>query len=125
MNPCFGASTVLKQTLRNLFRNYGPVLDVVAHRNLRMRGQAFVAMASPEAAAKAVKEAQRFPLYGKAMVCCAPQLQIISGTSAHYMLGPTQNLGFAKTRADAIVKRKTPSELDAHLEERKSRKSEH
>lgn len=64
----------MKQTLRNLFRNYGPVLDVVAARSVRMRGQAFVAMATPEAAARAVKEAQRFPLYGKAMVTCLPTL---------------------------------------------------
>ena len=60
---------VLKQTLRNLFRNFGPVLDVVAHANVRMRGQAFVAMDTKESAAKAIKDAQKFPLYGKAMVC--------------------------------------------------------
>ena len=61
-------ATVLKQTLRNLFKNFGTVLDVVAHRNVRMRGQAFVAMDNVDAAAKAVAETQRFPLYGKPLV---------------------------------------------------------
>lgn len=88
-----------------------------------MRGQAFVAMATPEAAAKAVKEAQRFPLYGKAMVCYRLMIAQV-GSAADCSGTPQQNLGFAKTRADAIVKRKTPDELDAHLEERKSKKSQ-
>jgi hypothetical protein len=33
-----------------------------------MRGQAFVTLDTKEAAAKAVKEVQQFPLYGKPMV---------------------------------------------------------
>ena len=58
---------VMKQTLTNLFRNYGEVLDVVAHRNIRMRGQAFVSFPDPEIAKKAQKEVNRFPLYSKAL----------------------------------------------------------
>ncbi|TFY55033.1 hypothetical protein EVJ58_g8502, partial [Rhodofomes roseus] len=47
---------VLKASLRSLFKAYGEVLDVVAHSNLRMRGQAFVAFESAEIAKKALKE---------------------------------------------------------------------
>jgi RNA recognition motif. (a.k.a. RRM, RBD, or RNP domain) len=61
--------SVLKASLRGLFKVYGEVLDVVAHGNLRMRGQAFVSFASTESAAKAMKDIQRFPLYSKPMVC--------------------------------------------------------
>ncbi|KAF8870692.1 RNA binding protein [Gymnopilus junonius] len=50
---------VMKASLRGLFKVYGEVLDVVAHSNLRMRGQAFVSFASVEI--------QRFPLYSKPM----------------------------------------------------------
>jgi U2 small nuclear ribonucleoprotein B'' len=57
----------MKQTLRALFKNYGEVLDVVAHRNLRMRGQAFVSFPNVEVAKKAQKEVKGFPLYGKPM----------------------------------------------------------
>ena len=60
---------VLKASLRGLFKSYGEVLDVVAHSNLRMRGQAFVSFESPEMAKKALKEVRGFPLYSKPMVC--------------------------------------------------------
>lgn len=60
--------TVMKQSLKVLFKEYGAVLDVTAHSNIRMRGQAFVTLNSKQAAAKAVKEVKGFPLYGKPMV---------------------------------------------------------
>jgi U2 small nuclear ribonucleoprotein B'' len=59
---------VLKASLQGLFKAYGEVLDVVAHNNLRMRGQAFVSFPSAEIAKKAMKDVQRFPLYSKPMV---------------------------------------------------------
>lgn len=61
-------TTVLKASLRGLFKSYGEVLDVVAHKNLRMRGQAFVSFASVDIAKKAAKEVGGFPLYSKPMV---------------------------------------------------------
>jgi len=72
---------VLKASLRGLFKSYGEVLDVVAHSNLRMRGQAFVSFADPQIAQKAMKEVKGFPLYSKPM-----------------------QISFARTRSDAVVK---------------------
>jgi U2 small nuclear ribonucleoprotein B'' len=74
--PCPEASTSscslsgidMKATLDNLFRHYGKVTDVVAHHNLRMRGQAFVSFLDAEIAKKAMQEVKGFPLYGKSMV---------------------------------------------------------
>lgn len=63
--------TVLQATLRGLFKSYGDVLDVVAHGNMRMRGQAFVSFDSVDSARKAMKDVQRFPLYSKPMVRCS------------------------------------------------------
>ncbi|OAV92150.1 hypothetical protein PTTG_03690 [Puccinia triticina 1-1 BBBD Race 1] len=85
----------LKQTLKNLLKNFGPVLDVVAHRSVRMRGQAFVAFADREVAAKAVKEVKGFPLYGKPI-----------------------EIAFARSPADCVVKRKTPDDFETHKAER-------
>ncbi|KAA1085515.1 hypothetical protein PGT21_009763 [Puccinia graminis f. sp. tritici] len=85
----------LKQTLKNLLKNFGPVLDVVAHRSVRMRGQAFVAFPDREMAAKAVKEVKGFPLYGKPI-----------------------EIAFARSPADCVVKRKTPDDFEAHKAER-------
>jgi U2 small nuclear ribonucleoprotein B'' len=62
------AFSVLKASLRGLFKSYGEVLDVVAHNNLRMRGQAFVSFESADVAKKALKEVKGFPLYSKPMV---------------------------------------------------------
>ncbi|KAH9942922.1 RNA-binding domain-containing protein [Amylocystis lapponica] len=82
---------VLKASLRGLFKAYGEVLDVVAHNNLRMRGQAFVSFASPEVAQKALKEVRGFPLYAKPM-----------------------QISFARTRSDAVVKKLDADGFDTH-----------
>ncbi|KAH8120035.1 RNA-binding domain-containing protein [Phellopilus nigrolimitatus] len=82
---------VMKQTLRALFKNYGDVLDVVAHSNLRMRGQAFVSFATADNAKKAQREVNRFPLYSKPM-----------------------QISFAKTRSDAVVKKLDNDRFDQH-----------
>jgi len=90
---------VMKATLRALFKSYGAVLDVIAHRNLRMRGQAFVSFESKDIASKAMKEVNRFPLYAKPM-----------------------QITFAKTRSDAVVKKLDENSLEEHLKDRKERK---
>ncbi|PSS31015.1 hypothetical protein PHLCEN_2v2461 [Hermanssonia centrifuga] len=89
---------VLKASLRGLFKSYGEVLDVVAHSNLRMRGQAFVSFESPEIAKKALKEVRGFPLYSKPM-----------------------QISFARSRSDAVVKKIDGTNFDTH----KARRLEH
>jgi U2 small nuclear ribonucleoprotein B'' len=89
----------MKATLNNLFRHYGKVLDVVAHRNVRMRGQAFVSFANPEVARKAMKEVNKFPLYGEPM-----------------------QISFARTRSEAVVKALSPAEFEAFHIDRVKRK---
>ncbi|KAF8933554.1 hypothetical protein BGZ47_010819 [Haplosporangium gracile] len=59
---------VLKKSLKALFGQYGQVLEIVAHSNIRMRGQAFVVFEDQESAVKALAEVQSFPLYGKPMM---------------------------------------------------------
>ncbi|KAG1840299.1 hypothetical protein DFJ58DRAFT_810870 [Suillus subalutaceus] len=90
---------VLKASLKGLFKSYGEVLDVVAHSNLRMRGQAFVSFASPEIAQKAMKEVRGFPLYSKPM-----------------------QITFARTRSDAVVKRLDAANLEQHTSKRAEQK---
>jgi U2 small nuclear ribonucleoprotein B'' len=72
--PISFGTTVLKASLRGLFKSYGEVLDVVAHKNLRMRGQAFVSFESTDIAKKAAKEVRGFPLYSKPMVRSSREL---------------------------------------------------
>ncbi|KAI8070370.1 hypothetical protein BC940DRAFT_235858 [Gongronella butleri] len=58
----------LKDTLRDLFKPFGTIQDIVAHRNIRMRGQAFIAYKDIEMAEKAIKEMQHYVVYNKPMV---------------------------------------------------------
>ncbi|KAG8737416.1 hypothetical protein FRC10_008195 [Ceratobasidium sp. 414] len=89
----------MKSTLRSLFKGYGKILDVVAHGNLRMRGQAFVSFESKEIAAKALKEVKNFPLYAKPM-----------------------QISFAKSRSDAVVKTLDQEHFEQHHAARVAKK---
>ncbi|KAI1382439.1 RNA-binding domain-containing protein [Hypoxylon crocopeplum] len=53
----------LKESLRTLFSEYGNVVDIVAKRNVKAKGQAFVVFDRPEAALQAVEELQGFELF--------------------------------------------------------------
>lgn len=73
------------------------MLDVVAHQNIRMRGQAFVAFPDEESAEKAIKELQHFVLYDKPMV-----------------------LQFARNKSD--VHAKTDGDFEEHRKKRLAKK---
>ncbi|KIY66730.1 RNA-binding domain-containing protein [Cylindrobasidium torrendii FP15055 ss-10] len=88
---------VIKTSLLGLFKPYG-VIDVVAHKNLRMRGQAFVSFENTEQAEKAMGDVRGFPLYSKSM-----------------------QISFARTRADAVVKKLDSDQFEAH----KTRRTDH
>lgn len=87
----------MKNSLRTLFKQYGDVLDVVAHQNIRMRGQAFVAYPDEESATKAIKELQHFMLYDKPMV-----------------------VQYARNKSD--VHAKTDGDFEAHKKQRLAKK---
>jgi len=111
---------VMKATLRGLFKSYGEVLDVTAHHNLRMRGQAFVSFASIEQAKKAMKDIQRFPLYSKPMVRGRRRLLVFDYLELMVFF---QQISFAKTRSDAVVKRLDDGYFEEHKRRREDRKS--
>jgi U2 small nuclear ribonucleoprotein B'' len=91
------------------------VVDVVAHNNLRMRGQAFVSFENADVAKKALKEVKGFPLYSK------PMVRIFFCIFLSFGDVRVQQISFAKTRSDAVVKR-----LDAeHYEEHRQRRLQH
>lgn len=83
----------LTETLRLIFEDYGTVLDVVARKNLKARGQAFIVFESVAEAQEAIDELQGFDVLGKEM-----------------------KLDFARSRSDATVKQE---DGDKGLEEHK------
>jgi RNA recognition motif-containing protein len=90
----------MKEALTEIFSEYGNVIDLVAKKNLKAKGQAFVVFDDVAAAGRAIEEVQGFELFEKAMV-----------------------LDYAKTRSDATVMREGgKEELEVHKRRRLAEK---
>ncbi|XP_038570851.1 U2 small nuclear ribonucleoprotein B'' [Micropterus salmoides] len=57
----------LKRALYALFSQFGQVVDIVAMKTMKMRGQAFVVFKELTAATNALRQLQGFPFYNKPM----------------------------------------------------------
>ncbi|XP_071510396.1 U1 small nuclear ribonucleoprotein A-like [Diadema setosum] len=71
----------LKKSLYAIFSQFGQIMDIVALKTLKMRGQAFVIFRDITSATNALRSMQGFPFYDKPM-----------------------RIQFAKTKSDAIAK---------------------
>lgn len=92
----------LKRSLYALFSQYGRILDVVALKTPKLRGQAWIAFSEVTAASNAVRQMQNFPFYDKPM-----------------------RIQFAKTKSDCIAKAEgsfVPREKKKKQEEKAERK---
>ncbi|KAM0279816.1 hypothetical protein ACHAQH_004367 [Verticillium albo-atrum] len=86
---------VLKESLLQIFSEYGSVLEIIAKTNLKSKGQAFVVFDNAESAQTAIDEIQGFELFDKPM-----------------------QVALAKTRSDATV-RTQGSEDDFEMHKRR------
>ena len=59
---------MLKYDLHRIFSRYGVIESIVAKRNIKMRGQAFIIFSDTYSSKKALDALQGKPLYGKPMV---------------------------------------------------------
>ncbi|KAI9679255.1 MAG: hypothetical protein M1817_005274 [Caeruleum heppii] len=90
----------LKEALTEIFAEYGTIIDLVAKRNIKARGQAFVVFEDAEAAGRAINEVQGFELFEKPMV-----------------------LDYARTRSDATIKQSgNDQEYESHKRRRLAEK---
>lgn len=64
----FILSLELKKSLYAIFSQFGDILDIVALKTLKMRGQAFVVFREIGSATNALRSMQGFPFYDKPMV---------------------------------------------------------
>eukprot|EP00899_Mesostigma_viride_P000567 jgi/Mesvir1/10510/Mv15921-RA.1 len=71
----------LKKSLYAVFSQFGKVLDIVASKTLKLRGQAWVVFADVSSAANALRQMQGFPFYDKPM-----------------------RIQFAQTKSDAVLR---------------------
>lgn len=90
----------LIEALREVFSEYGNIIDLVAKRNLKAKGQAFIVFEDAKSAEQAIDEVQGFELFGKEM-----------------------KLDYARTRSDATVKvQGTEDEFEGHKRRRLAEK---
>ncbi|KAK8219321.1 hypothetical protein M8818_001055 [Zalaria obscura] len=90
----------LIEALREVFEEYGTIVDIVAKKSLKRKGQAFIVFDSADSAENAIDEVNGFELFGKQM-----------------------HLDFAKTKSDATVKREgTEEDLEQHKRHRLAEK---
>jgi U2 small nuclear ribonucleoprotein B'' len=90
----------LIETLRGIFAEYGNVLEVIAKKSLKRKGQAFVVYDSVDSAQNAIDELQGFDIFDKQM-----------------------HLDFAKTRSDLTVLREEGEDgLETHKKQRVAEK---
>jgi RNA recognition motif-containing protein len=59
----------LRLSLYTLFSTYGTVLDIVAMKTEKMRGQAHIVFKDAQASTQALRALQGFEFFGKPMVC--------------------------------------------------------
>nr|XP_023907883.1 U1 small nuclear ribonucleoprotein usp102-like [Quercus suber] len=86
--------------IREMFSVFGDILEIVAKKNLKARGQAFVVFDSADSAKEAIDELQGFEIGGKEI-----------------------QLAFAKSRSDATVQREDGEEgLEVHKTQRLAEK---
>merc|ERR1740117_1036621 len=57
----------LKKSLREVFAAFGSIMDIVAMKSLKRRGQAWIIFKEAPSATNALKSLQGFPFYNKPM----------------------------------------------------------
>ncbi|CCE34327.1 related to small nuclear ribonucleoprotein snRNP U1A [Claviceps purpurea 20.1] len=87
----------LSGLLRTLFSEFGTVVDIVAKKNLKSKGQAFIVYDDPANAKSAIDELQGFKLFDKPM-----------------------RLSLAKSRSDKSVEIASSSETNALLQKQQT-----
>ncbi|KAG8371541.1 hypothetical protein BUALT_Bualt13G0098600 [Buddleja alternifolia] len=89
----------LKRSLYALFSQYGRILDIVALKTAKLRGQAWVVFSEVTAASNAVRQMQNFPFYDKPM-----------------------RIQYAKGKSDCIAKAEGTYDKKKKLEEKAEKK---
>ncbi|KAM9882519.1 RNA binding domain protein [Verticillium dahliae] len=80
----------LRTELYLLFSTYGPVLDIVAMKTMKMRGQAHITYRDIQTATQAMRSLEGFEFLGRPL----PRTDVV----------PTQRIQYAKSKSDFIAR---------------------
>jgi len=99
----------LKKSLYAIFSQFGPILDIMAWKNLKMRGQAFVVYKEVASSTNAIRSMQGFPFYDKPMRLdfAKSDSDIISKLNGTYVERPKRPTGELTSKAKKAKKPKT------------------
>lgn len=100
----------LKAVLLLLFGRYGKVIQITAHKNLRLKGQAFVTYADPSSSEKALLKLQGRPVFKKPIRVTRAK----TSSDGHHIL--LNNL-------ESIAQRKAQKEQRENLRKEKEKKA--
>lgn len=87
-----------------LFTTYGKMIDVVASKSPKMKGQAFLVFTDLTAATTAMRACEGMMFYDKPMVRCVP-LSCFPPRSTR----PIQHINYAKSKSYATSRREDPN----------------
>lgn len=93
----------LRSQLYALFTTYGKVIDVVASKSSKMRGQAFLVFTDLAAATTAMRACEGMVFYDKPMVRHIP---LIAPADTHMTI---QRINYAKSKSYATCRREDPN----------------
>jgi hypothetical protein len=86
LHDCFCVCTFLelKRSLYYLFSQFGQILDIVAMKTMKMRGQAFIVFKEIGSATNAIRALQGFPFYDQPIVSIRCLYIILSSVLAEF-----------------------------------------
>ncbi|KAH9883734.1 hypothetical protein F4778DRAFT_788304 [Xylariomycetidae sp. FL2044] len=93
----------LKTCLYMLFSTYGPVLDVVALKTIKMRGQAHVVFRDTHAATQAMRSLEAFPFLGRELYAKSKSDTVAKLDGTYKMPGSTAAKNVEMTEAQQSI----------------------
>ncbi|CAK7897643.1 U1 small nuclear ribonucleoprotein A [[Candida] anglica] len=93
----------LKNKLSGIFSTYGKIIQLTAHKNLKMKGQAFITYQDIESAQTALKNLQKFIIFDKPVKISYSK----SNSDNHYII----KTGEKDTEIKEIIERKEAKRL--------------
>jgi U2 small nuclear ribonucleoprotein B'' len=98
----------LKKSLYAIFTQFGQILDIIALKTLKMRGQAFIVFSDVNSASSALRSMQGFPFYDKPMkiAYAREQSDLIAKRQGTYVERPKKDPN-SKAAAAAVKKDKS------------------
>jgi U2 small nuclear ribonucleoprotein B'' len=101
----------LKSSLQEIFAKYGKVLQITAHDNLKMKGQAFVTYDTVDASSTAVQKLQNYKLFDKPI-----RVSFAKGNSDSYFSHTEDLEPIAKRKIHKLeVEKQKQAKSDAHI----------